>query len=100
MGELKVAAKKQSAPGPDKIHYEMLRHLSPESLCHLLTFFNHLWKQAAFPQCWKCAHVIPLLKHGKDPSIPSSYRPIALTSCLGKTYERLINRRLLLFFGG
>lgn len=60
-------------------------------------FFNHLWKAAAFPRCWKSAHIIPLLKPGKDPSLPASYRPIALTSCLGKTYERLINRRLVYF---
>lgn len=99
MCELEVAlgSKKQSAPGPDKIHYEMLRHLSPESLGHLLTFFNHLWMASAFPQCWKRAHIIPLLKPGKDSTLPASYRPIAMTSCLGKTYEKLINRRLVHF---
>ena len=95
--EVALAAKKQSAPGPDRIHYEMLRHLSPASLSHLLRYFNHLWREAAFSCCWTSAHIITLLKPGKDPSVPTSYRPIALTSCLGKTYERLINRRLVYF---
>lgn len=97
--ELKLAldTKKQSSPGPDSIHYEMLRRLSLESFGQLLKFFNRLWEDSYFPDAWKCAHVIPFLKPGKDPSCPSSYRPIALTSCLGKTYERLINRRLVYF---
>lgn len=95
--EVALATKKESAPGPDRIKYEMLRHLSRESLGHLLTFFNYLWGASVFPQCWKRAHIIPLLKPGKDSSLPTSYRPIALTSCLGKTYERLINRRLVHF---
>ena len=99
MQELKLAlsVKKRSAPGPDRIHYEMICQLSPESLEGLLCYFNQLWMQAYFPRAWKEAHVIPLLKPGKDPSAPSSYRPIALTSSLGKIFERLINRRLVFF---
>lgn len=40
MCELKVGlgAKMQSAPGSDRLHYEMLRKLSPESMNGLLTF--------------------------------------------------------------
>uniref|UniRef100_A0A6B0V5G3 Putative tick transposon n=1 Tax=Ixodes ricinus TaxID=34613 RepID=A0A6B0V5G3_IXORI len=75
----------------------MLRRLSPESQTSLLAFFNLLWDAACFPDCWKMAHIIPLLKPSKDPSLPTSYRPIALTSCLGKTYERPINHRLVHF---
>lgn len=93
--EMALNVTKLSAPGPDGIHYEMLRHLSSDSLENLLLFFNLLWEKACFPQAWKHAHIIPLLKPNKDPSQPSSYRPIALTSCLGKTFERLINRRLV-----
>ncbi|GFO23726.1 Pol-like protein [Plakobranchus ocellatus] len=39
--------------------------------------------------------MVPIPKPGKDPSDPSNYRPIALTSCLCKTLERMVNDRLV-----
>ena len=47
-----------------------------------------------FPTSWKTAIIIPVPKPGKVLSDPGSYRPIALTSCLCKTMERLVNSRL------
>uniref|UniRef100_A0A293LMC9 RNA-directed DNA polymerase from transposon X-element n=1 Tax=Ornithodoros erraticus TaxID=265619 RepID=A0A293LMC9_ORNER len=92
-----LASTKLTAPGPDRITYSMLQHLSKDSLESLLHFFNTVWKEGRLPCRWKVATVIPLLKPGKDSSIPTSYRPIALTSCLGKTFERMVNNRLTHF---
>ena len=39
--------------------------------------------------------MIPIAKPGKDPTNPTNYRSIALTSCICKTMERMINRRLV-----
>ena len=39
--------------------------------------------------------MIPILKRAKDKSKAESYRPISLTSCVGKLMERLINKRLM-----
>ena len=39
--------------------------------------------------------MIPIPKPGKDPTNPTNYRPIALTSCICKTMERMINRGLV-----
>ena len=50
------------------------------------------WKVS---QSWKLATIIPIPKPGKDHADPNSYRPIALTSCLCKTLERMINVRLV-----
>lgn len=88
---------KNTSPGPDRIHYCMLKHLHSNTLQVLLSFFNQIWREGVFPDSWKRAEVIPLLKQGKDPSLPSSYRPIALTSSLGKTFERMVNSRLVHF---
>ena len=39
--------------------------------------------------------VIPIPKPGKDPTNHTSYRPIALTSCICKAMERMINCRFV-----
>ena len=48
-----------------------------------------------FPESWKIVTIIPLSKSGKDNSNPTNYRPTALTSCLCKTMERMVNKRLV-----
>lgn len=84
-----------SAPGPDNIHYQFLTHLPEKSLKILLNIFNHIWLSGHFPPSWHEATVIPIPKPGKDHSDPNNYRPIALTSCLCKTMERMVYERLL-----
>ena len=46
---------------------------------------------------WREALVIPIPKPGKDASDPANYRPVALTSCLCMTLERMVNDRLVWF---
>jgi len=38
---------------------------------------------------------MPVPKPGKDTSSPTNYRPIALTSCVCKVMERMVNNRLV-----
>ena len=47
------------------------------------------------PQQRRAATVIPIPKPNKDHTDPLSYRSIALTSCLCKVLERMINARLI-----
>ena len=86
-----------TAVGPDEIHYEFLKKLPSCSLDFLLQVFNEVWVSGKFPTSWKQATIIPIPKPGKDNTDPSNYRPIALTSCLCKTLERMINTRLIWF---
>ncbi|GBN35890.1 putative RNA-directed DNA polymerase from transposon X-element, partial [Araneus ventricosus] len=97
MFELRTALSQahDTSPGPDGITYNMLRHLNTTSLSHLLFLFNRIWTEQKYPSQWHEAIVIPILKPGKDPSNPLHYRPIALTSCLCKTFERMVNARLI-----
>ena len=85
------------ATGPDEIHYQMLKHLPDTSLETLLNIFNYIWTTGKFPEDWTLATIIPIPKPGKDPAESNNYRPIALTSCLCKTLERMINKRLTWF---
>ena len=75
----------------------MLKHLPDTSLETLLNTFNHNWTTGKFPEDWQYATIIPIPKPGKDPAEPNNYRPIALTSCLCKTLEIMINKDLLGF---
>ena len=86
-----------TAVGPDEIQYEFLKQLPFCSLDFLLQAFNEVWVSGKFPTSWKQATIIPIPKPGKDNTDPSNYRPIALTSCLCKTLERMINTRLIWF---
>ena len=97
MTELNEALKKSkdSAVGPDKIHYQFLKHLPDSCLNVLLNVYNQVWESCNFPPSWREALVIPIPKPGKDTTKPENYRPIALTSCLCKTMERMVNARLV-----
>ena len=84
-----------SAPGPDGITYPMIKHLSHNSIKNLLHLYNRIWNEQIFPDAWHDAIVIPFHKPGKDTSDPKNYRPIALTSCLCKQLEKMVNSRLI-----
>lgn len=99
MEELKTALTTcgSSAAGPDRITYGMLKHLHEDTYETLLFLFNKIWSSGRLPKAWKEAIVVPVLKQGKDSTLASSYRPIALTSCLCKVFEKIVNRRLMHF---
>ena len=85
----------QTASGPDRIHNTILTHLPEETITLLLEIFNTIWEEKYFPDSWRKATIIPIPKPGKDHTNPSNYRPIALTSCLCKLMEKLVNNRLM-----
>ena len=97
MKELRTAItkSKKTSPGPDEIHNEMLKNLPNSMLLLLLSTFNWFWRSGSIPDQWKSANVIPILKAGKDPFSPASYRPISLTNTLCKIYEKIVNDKLL-----
>ena len=97
LSELVEAIEKShdTATDPDDIHYQMLKHLPKRSLQTLLNIFNNIWETGEYPETWRLATILPIPKPGKDHAEPTNYRPIALTSCLCKTLERMINKRLV-----
>ena len=59
-----------------------------------MSILNYIWTTGKFPDDWHYATIIPIPKPGKGPAEPNNYRHKALTSCLCKTLERMINKRL------
>ena len=94
--ETALSGAKDSAAGPDDIHYLLIKHLAKPAKETLLSLYNDIFRgNRPFPPEWRRATVIPIAKPGKDPIQPGSYRPIALTSCLCKILEKIVNNRLV-----
>ena len=89
-----VAPKPGRAVGLDNIATEQIKNFGPEAKKWLLALYNYCLTTRKLPNIWKKAHVTALLKPGKDPSLPKSYRPISLLSHTYKLFERLILTRV------
>ena len=85
------------ATGPDKAAYLMLKHLPRSGMNFLVHIFNLSWSSHSFPSIWKTSSIIPIHKMGKPLESPASFRPISLTSCVSKLFERIILSHLLFF---
>jgi ribonuclease HI len=85
------------ATGFNPINNQMLRNLPLSFLNIICLLFQKCWINGVYPDQWKHALVVPIHKMGKPQNLPSSYRPIALTSHLGKLYERVVKNRLVYF---
>lgn len=94
--ELKSAvfSRRDTAFGLDGIPYKMLKNLSSKALLILLSIFNLLWNNLIIPPEWKKDCLVPILKPNKERDKVDSYRPIALTSCMAKTFEQLVKQRI------
>ena len=88
---------RRKATGEDTIENSMLKNLPTTSKQYLLDLFNKLWNEGTIPKEWKTSIILPILKQGKEASNPKSYRPISLTSCICKLFERMVSARLVWF---
>ena len=95
-------SKATSTPSPvDQIPYLVLKKC-PSLTPALLHIFNSSWEQKRVPAAWKVG-VIQLLgkKNAEvDPSKPNNFRPIALTSCIGKVFTSLVKQRWMSYMVG
>ena len=93
--EMALESCNNSAPGKDNVSFVMIKKLNIKAKKYLLKFYNYLWKMGFFPKLWRHAIIIPIVKPGKDPSLPTNYRPISLTSSICKLMEKMVNMRLM-----
>lgn len=85
--------KRKKAPGLDYITTEACQILWDRIPTTILTLFRSCMAIPYFPQRWKTAKVI-LVPKSASILTPKDLRPIALLSCLGKWFERVIYRRM------
>ena len=82
------------APGPDCIHPRMLKELAEYLATPIATILQQSLDESEVPDDWREANVVPLFKKGSKRD-PANYRPISLTSQLGKVMESIIRDRIL-----
>ncbi|KAI3369406.1 hypothetical protein L3Q82_007480 [Scortum barcoo] len=79
----------RKAAGPDGISSRLLKSCA-DQLCGIFGYtFNLSLKLGRVPQLWKTSCIVPVPKT-PHPKELNSYRPVALTSHLMKTLERLV----------
>ena len=80
--------------GIDRISNEMLKYGKDILLAPLAKIFNQTLEKGIFPQSWKLSVITPIHKAGNIHD-PSNYRGIAISSCVGKLFCKILNARLV-----
>ena len=102
MEEISIVVRKskaRSAPCPlDGIPYLVFKKC-PALVVALHDLFNTCWTQSTVPLQWKTASVKLIGKQAAedDPTLPNNFRPITLTSCVGKLFTTILCRQWLSF---
>ena len=90
-----IRSNASSTPSPlDQIPYRILKRCP--SLVHaVFKLYNQCWQTSTIPQAWKTASIRVIAKGSAkdDPSSPSNFRPIALTSYIRKIFTSILKSR-------
>ena len=77
------------SPGPDKISARVIKDCLPVILGPLTDIINCSILTSTFPDNWKDAEVIPILKDG-DHEKAANNRPLSLLAVVSKVLERIV----------
>ena len=76
------------SPGPDKVNMRIIKDCLPVILGPLTDIINSSFAASTFPNSWKVAEIIPLLKDG-DHEEASNNRPLSLLVVASKICEKV-----------
>lgn len=97
VGELQEAIKmmkSNKAAGIDDIRTEQIKNFGMDALKWVTSLINNCITTFRIPKVWRKAHIVALLKPGKEPDDPKSFRPVSLLCHLFKVMERMILNRI------
>jgi len=99
MDELRKAlkcmqSKLYKSPGPDGITNWMLVWGGEAVFNVLYELLAAAWRSRALPEQWGLAEIVYLYKNKGDRQEVSNYRPISLTSAVGKLYTKVLLHRI------
>ena len=76
----------------DGLHLTMIKNLGTKALLSLPNIFNACWEYHVWP--WTESRVVFIRKTNKKRYEPFSYRPLPISSDIGKTLERTLATRI------
>jgi hypothetical protein len=77
----------------DNLPNELLKYGHSQLVLCLTKLFNSILSSGTYPKQWAEGYISTLFKSG-DPTDPSKYRGLTITSCLGKLFNMTLNNRL------
>jgi Reverse transcriptase (RNA-dependent DNA polymerase)/Endonuclease-reverse transcriptase len=81
--------KERATPGPDGVPAALLKHCAVALAPSLAHVFQRALNTGELPVDWKTAAVTPIFKDGDKQDV-KNYRPISITSLVGKLLERFV----------
>jgi hypothetical protein len=91
--------KANKAAGVDELESNYIKSCMEAVAKPLKLIFEKTIKEGVIPREWKEANVTAVFKQGSKKS-PENYRPVSLTSQVGKVCEKIIKRELVSYLEG
>ncbi len=89
MRQVFIKNKRRKAPGPDGVSPACLKTCADQLAPIFTQIFNRSLELCEVPSCFKRSTIIPVPKKPKITGL-NDYRPVALTSVVMKSFERLV----------
>ena len=89
--------KDNTAAGTDELGSTFIKKLAGSLALPLMMLFRKSMETGEVPEQWREANVTAIFEKKGSRSEPGNYRPVSLTSQIGKIFERLIRDRIVSF---
>lgn len=81
-------------PDPDGLFSRTLQMTFPYYALSLQACLNSCLYCGYFPSRFREGTTLPVYKHGKEPQLSSSYRPLTMLSMVGKAFEKILQKKI------